>query len=274
MPTVRSHDGLDLAHLHIRGDQPSILAVHATGFCKELWLPILADLPWDRVMMDQRGHGLSGVGPRPFDWTDLGRDVLSVADAVTADARIGLGHSSGGAALVLAESMRPGTFDAMVLIEPIILPPPRARADDDPLTVGALRRRPSFGSRAAALESFHGRGPFVSWDDAVLDAYVGHGFADVDGRWTLRCAPETEAEYYATAYVHDAWERLPDVTCPVLLLAGADTTAPIAHVLEEHADRLGAGTLRLVAGHGHFLPMERPDLVRRTVEEAVALASG
>lgn len=274
MPIVRSHDGLDLSHLHIRGDRPSILAVHATGFCKEVWLPTLADLPWDRVLLDQRGHGLSGVGPRPFDWADLGRDVLTVADAVTADARVGLGHSSGAAALVLAESIRPGTFDAMVLVEPIVMPPPRVRLDDDPLVEGALRRRRSFESRQAAAESFRGRGPFARWEGAALEAYVEHAFHDVGGRWALRCAPETEAEFYATARTHDAWERLPDVACPVILLAGAETTAPVADVLQEQADRMGDATLRAVPGHGHFLPMERPDLVRDAVEEAVRLVSG
>lgn len=276
VPTIRSHDGLALAlaHLHVRGDRPSVLAVHATGFCKELWLPILGDLPYDRVLMDQRGHGLSEMGPPPFDWADLGRDVLAVADAVTSERRVGLGHSSGGAALLLAESMRPGTFDALVLFEPIVLPPPRVRLDDDPLVAGALRRRPVFESRHAALASFRGRGPFARWDDAVLEAYVEHAFHDRDGGWALRCARETEAEFYASARTHDAWERLLGIGCPVLLVAGADTTAPVAEHLEEQADRLPNSTLRIVPGHGHFLPMEQPDLVREALREGVRAASG
>ena len=108
----------------------------------------------------------------------------------------------------------------------------------------------------------------------MLEAYVEHGFHDVDGRWVLRCDPETEAEFYATARRHDAWDRLPDVMCPVVLLAGADTTAPVAGLLDEQAARLGHATLRIVPGHGHFLPMERPDLVREALAEAVRLVSG
>ena len=155
-------DGVDIAVERRAGDAGfGVVAVHATGFCKETWGPVLAALPGvAAVAIDQRGHGASTVGDPPFDWWHLGGDVLAVIEeASPAPGRIGLGHSSGGAALAMAEILVPGTFQALVLVEPIVFPGPYARAEENPLTAGALRRRRSFPSLEAVLESFRGGDP-------------------------------------------------------------------------------------------------------------------
>ena len=102
MPHLISHDGLSLVG-EARGTGTGALFVHANGFCKELWWPVVERLSGIRALaIDQRGHGESAVGPPPFDWWDLGRDALSWV--MTLDApRLGVGHSSGGAALAMAE---------------------------------------------------------------------------------------------------------------------------------------------------------------------------
>src|SRR4030065_574868 len=70
------------------------------------------------------------------------------------------GHPSGAAALAMAELLRPGTFRALVLVEPIVFPPPYFRAEENPMSAAALRRRSSFPSPEAALASFRGAGAF------------------------------------------------------------------------------------------------------------------
>ncbi len=70
-----------------------MLAVHATGFCKELWGPVAALLaPNPVVAPDQRGHGDSSTPPPPYDWWDLGRDLLEVVAAGGTSRPLGLGH--------------------------------------------------------------------------------------------------------------------------------------------------------------------------------------
>jgi pimeloyl-ACP methyl ester carboxylesterase len=270
---VAGRAGARLAAERFDGSGPGILLVHATGFCKELWEPVVepALAGRDVLAVDQRGHGGSGPIEAPFDWWELGRDVLDAVDAAGWRRPVGAGHSSGAAALVLAELLRPGTFAGLVLVEPIVFPgPPYFRAEDNPMSARALRRRAAFPSAAAAFESFVGRGPFAGWDDRVLHRYVAHGFApDGDGGITLRCPPDQEAEFYRGATEHGAWSRLGEIGCPVVVAGGAHSDSHRPSFLEELADRFADAVVTVLPDATHFVPMEQPQAVGLLIRDAV-----
>lgn len=244
-----------------------MLAVHATGFCKEMWEPVVDALepPRPIVTLDQRGHGDSSVPPPPYDWWDLGRDALAVADACGLEGSLGLGHSSGATALVMAELLRPGTYAALVLVEPIVFPEPYRRMEENPMSVGALRRRRTFPSPAAALDSFRLRGPFAGWTEQALALYAAHGFRSGEAGWTLKCLPEIEAEFYRGATAHGVWERLGEVACPVTLVAGDRSASHAAPFIGTMVRQFAEAHLVVVPGATHFLPMERPEALSALV---------
>ena len=267
MPTYSAHDELPIAAAVSPGE-PVLLLSHATGFCKEVWGPVAAALPgFGLVAVDQRGHGDSGSPPLPFDWWDLGRDLVTAAAEAGAPHPIGVGHSSGAAALIMAEILDPGRFSALVLIEPIVFPPPYRRYEDLPLAVAAERRRPSFPSRLAIVEAFRGRGIFARWVDEAVEAYVDGGFRESGGEWFLKCRPKVEAEWYRTATAHGVWDRLGEVACPAVVVGGADSSSHPASLLQQQADLLGDGRVEIVPGSTHFVPMEDPGAVARLVRE-------
>lgn len=271
---VTAHDGLPIAVSTGAGSGPGLLACHATGFCKECWDPVLADPALDGTAwaaVDQRAHGDTGAPPLPFDWWDNARDVLAVVDTLGWEHPVGLGHSSGAAALLMAEILRPGTFAALVAVEPIVFPGPVQRWEDIPLAAQAERRRAAFPSRDAALEWFRGRGAFAHWDDSVLRAYIEHGFrADDGGGVALKCRPEHEAEHYRCARASGAWDRLGEVGCPVLVAGGADSHSHPRAFLEEQAARLPDARVEILEGATHFAPMERPAEVAGWAARALA----
>jgi len=262
----RAHDGLSIA-AHVATGEPGLVYAHATGFCKELWEPVARLLPEaGAVAIDQRGHGDSGVADPPFDWWDLGRDVVTVVEEVGWERPIGVGHSSGAASLVMAELLRPGTFRALLLVEPIIFPPPYVRYEALPLAIAAERRRSSFSSRVSARDAYRGRGPFAQWGDEALDAYVGSAFEDRDGEWTLKCRPEVEAECYRAATLHGAWDRMGEISCPAIVAGGEQSDSHPAEFIEEQAGLLGDGTAVIIEGATHFVPMERPEVIVELVQ--------
>jgi pimeloyl-ACP methyl ester carboxylesterase len=239
---------------------PRLVFVHANGFCKEIWRPVVEELgSLEHVSIDQPGHGESDAPEPPFDWWDFGRNALSVIDSVGADRPVGIGHSSGAAALAMAEILRPGTFERLVLVEPIVFPGPYERSDRHPLVVGAMRRRATFDSYAHALESYRGRGPFRAWDDRAIEAYVTHGFHMTDDGWSLRCEPEVEAEVYRTSTVHGAWDRLDEVGCHVDLVAGERSDTHFEEFASTQVARFPDAALHMIAGAGHFVPMTHPE---------------
>src|ERR1700758_5097410 len=98
---------------------------HATGSPGLVWQPMAIALGdgFHCYSFDERGHGDSTRPPgHPYDWTGFADDALAVLDGFGLERPFGVGHSAGGAALLLAEAARPGTFRALFVWEPVVMP--------------------------------------------------------------------------------------------------------------------------------------------------------
>ncbi len=255
------------------GTEPGVLLVHGTGFNKELWDPVIAALiaregPVAGVAVDQRGHGASSAMAIPMDWSQIGDDVAQVVASSDPRPRIGVGHSSGGAAIAMAAIADREAFDHLVLIEPIIQSPPNHRHEDDPMAAAAERRRSSFPDRSAARGYLAGKSPYEHWVEAAMDAYVGHGLRDDDGEVVLACAPATEAEHYRAGWAHSTWDHLPHIHQPVTLIVGSESTTHHGRYLSELTARFSDVELQVVPGASHLVPMERPEVIAAAIRNA------
>jgi pimeloyl-ACP methyl ester carboxylesterase len=278
---VPSTDGVTVASYRLADGLPGVppvVAAHPTGFCAAVLEPMARHLgPHPVVAFDERGHGRSG---RPasgsFAWSGFADDVLAVVDAGGLDRPLGFGHSCGGAALVLAEARRPGTFAGLYLYEPVIPPldePLAGGQPDNPLSAGARRRRTHFAGRDDALANFAAKAPFGDLDPVALAAYVDNGFRpDGQGGITLCCARDDEAAVYAAASAHDAFRLLPAVRCPVTIACGERTDAFDERALKPVVERLPQADLQVLPGLGHFGPQQDPAAVARSVLHSAAWA--
>ncbi|MGI9032709.1 MAG: alpha/beta fold hydrolase [Acidimicrobiales bacterium] len=285
---AQTADGVDIAVHDLGGSGPLLVLAHATGLHAMVWAPMAAHLgdafqghafqghafqgaAFHCVALDERGHGDSGVPPNgEFDWRGFALDILAAGDALGLGAHqaLGLGHSSGGTAMLLAEQARPGTFAAIYCFEPIVVAadPPLGRDRGNWLAAGARRRRETFASRDEALAHYAAKASFSSWDPEALAAYVDHGFDDLaDGTVALKCRREDEALVYEMASAHDGFAHMGEVRCPVLLASGADTDAVGASSVDVLARRLPAARTEVIPGVGHFGPLEDPAAVAASV---------
>jgi pimeloyl-ACP methyl ester carboxylesterase len=270
-------DGVSLAiHEHGGEGRPTLLC-HATGLHGAVWEPLSRTLgpAFERWALDFRAHGASIVGvDDPLPWSAMGDDVLAVVDALDLEPGrlLGVGHSMGGAALLMAEQARAGTFAGLWLFEPIAPPPAAASAlaGGNRLAEGAARRRPSFPTRADALANYASKPPLNVARADALHAYVRHGFVDgEDGAVHLACRPADEARVFRGGGAHDVYQRLGEVACPVLVARGADDGGPAAFAPLVAAG-LPTGSLEEHPNLTHFGPLEAPSELAASVQAFAA----
>jgi pimeloyl-ACP methyl ester carboxylesterase len=273
--TVTTSDGVGIAVHDLGGNGVPLVIAHATGFHGRAYAPLARRLV-DRfhcVAFDARGHGESGLPPDlDFEWHRCARDVLAVIDSLPAGGRsVAFGHSCGGAALLLAEQARPGSFEAIYCFEPIVFPgdDPPPVGPDNPMAQAARRRREVFGSRTLALANYASKPPLDVLDSDALKAYVEYGFEDLqDGSVRLRCRGVSEARIYSLSFSHDAFSHLAGVACPVTLACGGTSDTSSREHLELLAARLPRCRVEVLEGLSHFGPLEDPAAVAGSVLRA------
>jgi pimeloyl-ACP methyl ester carboxylesterase len=256
-------------------DRPvDIVFLHANGFNALTYREILGPLGVDfRVLaLDQRGHGLTTlptVTEGRGDWLDLRDDLVAALSAQGVSGAVLAGHSMGGTVSILAAAAKPSLARSVVLFDPVVMiGVPPADVAKSPMVEAARRRRADFASRSEAFASYRGRGAFRTWPNAVLTDYLSDGLRDLaDGSVTLACSPEWEASGFAS-HGHDTGGAVAALTCPTRVLKAE--LGSTCRLEPGDFNPVGGLTIEVVPGTTHFLPMERPDLVRAALIAAVA----
>ncbi len=281
---IRLPDG-EMAALDF-GDEArpvDVVFLHANGFNALTYRSILAPLAATlRILaVDQRGHGASRLPADPaklLSWKFYRDDLLALLATLDGPPPILAGHSMGGTVSLLAAGRRPEGVRGLVLFDPVMFPrlmalgaqlPWAARRIGRriPIAEAAYRRRPGFDSFEAAFTAYKGRGAFKTWSDVQLADYVAAGFrAKADGGVELACTPAWEAASFA-GQAHDPWRALSRIKSPVTVFRAerGSTLRASPEALKRTNRRV---LLTTVPGTSHFLPMERPDLVREALLDA------
>ena len=277
---IKSVDGLTIAMHDFGGSGSPVLLSHATGFHAHCFEPMAAVLTANHRCMglDHRGYGdADNVDPTDLQWTTYGLDALAAARHLSShcgDAPVvGIGHSMGGASLLMAALQEPSLFRALFVFEPIVFPPPdpARQGPPNPLAGGARKRVDKFPSFEAALDNFTAKPPMNSFDPAAREAYVRHGFAPTpEGDVTLKCLPEHEARTYETGGTSGMFQKLGSVTVPVWVLSGAPADYQPSGFAGRVAEELPHSTYVQWDDMGHFGPLEHPQRIAAFVERTVA----
>jgi pimeloyl-ACP methyl ester carboxylesterase len=249
-----------------------IVLVH--GWPEHWWawrhvVPLLA--PHARLVMpDLRGFGWSSAPSDGYDKQTMADDVLAVLDALGLGRVRLIGHDWGswiGFLACLAAPERFAAFLALSSPTPMGRPSPRQLLQIWRFAYQLVLAAPAVGERLIGSEAF-------------IQRLMRAGAAD-PGVWTqddlhvfsgvLAEPPRARASValYRTFLLHEAG-RAPSgrLRVPTRILSGEKDHA-IPPVLFEGAEREGDDvTVEILAGCGHFVPEERPQVV---AERALAL---
>jgi pimeloyl-ACP methyl ester carboxylesterase len=258
---------------------PAVVLCDGIGCSGYIWRRLAADLAQRRrvIHWTYRGHGKS---ERPADaervrLEDCVEDLLTVLDAAGERQVVLAGHSMGVQVVLEAYHRAPERALALLLVcgsfgRPLdtfhdspLLSTIFPALKDAVLAFPALAR---LGFRELVPTRFAFEVGRLEVNRQLLPAedlrrYL-EDLADVD--------PEVFVRTLASASRHDAWERLPAVGVPTLVVAGEkDTFTPMRLSEKMRAAIPGADLLVLPAGT-HTGPLEHPELLALRVEKFLA----
>jgi len=229
-------DGAKIHYQHYPGRGPAILLLHGGLSNRLTWfsqLPSLVSSGREIVLIDTRGHGLSGLGEHELSYRRLASDVVAVMDALHLPKADIIGWSDGGnTALVLAHR-RPERVDRIVAIS--------ANYDPSGLTEEAQA------------------------DATQTSSVLTHWFT----RWWTEAGSRT-AELERR--VKRLWlsgprltpEDLTGIRCPVLVIVGGSDVVRREHA-ESMAGLIPNARLVVIADGGHSLPVTHAERVNREI---------
>ncbi len=268
--------------LEFGGRGPVLLVAPANGFPPGTYTPILQPLTahFRVVCLPPRAMWPDAGDPptEPGSWATIAEELLQGMALHGLTEVIGLGHSFGSVALLLAAVRERARFRGLCLLDPTIPPPPllermretaEATGRSRRMATKARSRRAEFRDPDEAFAYWRQKPLFADWSDDALWLYThsvlrpsaaGSGFQ-------LSWSAEWEAHYYESLYT-GTWgdiERL-DATLPLLVIGGAasDTYSPDAAGLLQA--ELPHARFETVAGYGHLFPQAAPDATRAILE--------
>jgi pimeloyl-ACP methyl ester carboxylesterase len=208
---VESADGTRIGYESF-GDGPPMLLVHGTSATQIRWAPVREKLGSRYTVheMDRRGRGLSTAEAGAYSLEREAEDVAAVAEALGNDVYV-VAHSY-GALCTMEAALITKAFRRIVLYEP-----PMPSPGLDVVPAETLAQLKDIAEPEKILEAFYRNA--LQLPQAAVDAMRG---TDI---WKARLsAAHTITRELDEVTAYRAGERLGQITAPVRMLLGTETT--------------------------------------------------
>lgn len=209
---------------------------------------------------DQAGHGKSDLPPSPITFDDLGLDLLAVMDAASVDRAIYVGLSMGVPTGLAAHKLAAQRFAAFAFSDGQARTAPAGAAGWAQRIEGALQSGMNdFATETASRWLSDGaRSDMRKKLISIIAATSFDGFR--------ACA---------TALMdYDYLDQLGLITCPTLLLVGANDGAMPQGMATKLLPAIDGATLAIIEGAGHVPCFEQPKLFTAHLTQFFETAKG
>jgi pimeloyl-ACP methyl ester carboxylesterase len=228
---------------------PQLILVHGAGGSHQHWGQAVrsADAA-STYALDLPGHGRSGgAGRRSIG--DYAALLMGFMDSLQLQQVVATGHSMGGAIAMMMALEYPERLAGLVLVG----------------TGARLRVLP------AILE-----GTISDFEDTIkLICRYAYGIDTArqlvrrGQQQMLEVAPQIIHDDFAACDAFDVMERLGEIRCPTAVICGTDDRMTPPKYSEYLVERIDKAELTLIAGAGHMVMVERPDLVADAIQSSL-----
>lgn len=253
------------------GTGPVLHLAHANGFPPGTYRKLIELLKPRYHVFTLRSRWLV-PGSDPLEmrtWDDMADDLAHALRARGLEGIVGVGHSMGGVATLLASLKEPGLFRAVVAMDPVLISGVRLLALQVLTLLGlrsrippaslARRRRESWNSREEAATSYRKKTLFQRFDPECFQDYITHGLTEAPGGELRLTIPKAwEARIFETS-PRAIWKRLREVTVPTLVMRGGDSDTLTPEALERVRRTLPGVRTEELPGTTHLFPLEQPE---------------
>ncbi len=253
-------------HVQEMGAGPTLLLLHGAGGATHSWrglMPLLAER-FHVIAVDLPGHGFTQSGARRRSGLDdIAADLASLIAGEGWDVDGLVGHSAGGAiALALAPLLETPKLRVVTLNAALsnfegvagwLFPRLAKLLALTPFTADLFSATAS--SSASVRRLIEGTGSTLPPEGLALYRRLVADRSHVDG--TLAMMSQWSLDGLT--------DRLRQITCPVLMIAGEGDTAVPPAVSAEAAKRLPKAQLRMVPNLGHLMHEEDPGAIAELI---------
>lgn len=250
MPIVRTN-GIERYYEETGSGDP-LLFINGIGGTSQGWQPLLPALAarFRVITSDNRGVGRSAAPPGPYTTKQMAEDAAALlAHLGVARAHV-VGSSMGGLIAQELALAYPALVDRLILYGTFARP---RRAITDPWLTFVAQMAERLDPAANTLG-------WLPW------LYTPAFLADPE---RVEAALAWQALYPAPAHgivaqteavrAHDAWDRLPQITAPTLVLVGPEDVVTPVYYARELAERIPGARLQVLERGGHDALLEYPE---------------
>ncbi|MFK4042148.1 alpha/beta fold hydrolase [Nonomuraea wenchangensis] len=259
MPYATTDGGVKLSY-QVRGDGPALVLLQGQANDHRWWDPVRADFAAAHltVTLDWRGTGDSDKPDEPYTTRGFATDVVTVLDTLGIGRAHVYGTSMGGRVAQWLAADHPGRVGGLVIG---CSSPGGAHGVERSNEVRrSLAQRDRAAAERALLE--------LMYTPAWLAAHPGPHHTTGDPGMPAHA----RRRHLAASAGHDAWDALPAISAPTLVVHGTDDVFNPAANAPLLAGRIPGAQLRLIAGARHAYFEEFREIASPMVLEFLATA--
>jgi pimeloyl-ACP methyl ester carboxylesterase len=260
-------NGIELAY-ELRGGGPPLVMIHGAQGDQTMFAGLAMAFSEDyRVLtFDQRGSGLSDKPDVPYSIAMLADDTAALIDHLGISPAHVIGVSMGGTIAQELAIRHPDKVRSLVLGCTTAGGPKAVRLSGGALANAYSTQSMTAEERGRALAKAAFTGGYLKRHPEVVASMI-------EARRNRPIDAAAFAHRMKAVVEHDAYDRLPQIQCPTLVITGADDALVAPENSFIITDRIKGANMAILEPAGHCFWLEQPEQSHKAIAEFLASVS-